>query len=218
MQPNDLDQILQREYPLHVVGVHSPFEPLRAPGSRLLLTADGLHLEACNGVYHSVQSLAELNTDIALPYGSVPCGITTLDPVTAEKLPALVKEFERVARAASPVEAIMLVVKAPGRPARCIHPERNATPGRVTYDDVAHMEPGEEVILDIHSHGSTRAFFSTEDDADDRRFRGSLKRCYVIGTLDEAEFSYTSRWVSRGHIFDQQDVKVRARHEGEPAC
>lgn len=54
----NLDSILQQEYPLHIVGVHAPFEPLCAPGSRLLLTSDGLLLEACNGVFRSVQMLA----------------------------------------------------------------------------------------------------------------------------------------------------------------
>ena len=217
MQPHDLDSILQQEYPLHIVGVHAPFEPLCAPGSRLLLTSDGLLLEACNGVFRSVQMLAELNCAIDLPYGQVDCGITTLDHFTADSLGGLVREFAETARRALPLEAIMLVVKAPGQPARCIHPDRGATTGRVNYD-LKDLEAGEHVILDIHSHGTHPAFFSSEDNFDDSKYRGNLKNCYVLGNLDQTQLSYTHRWVSRGHIFAQQGQAKVAENPGAPAC
>lgn len=217
MQPQELDAILQQQYPLHIVGVHTPFDPLTEPGSRLLLTCDGLLLEACNGVFHSVQMLAELDSAIRLPYGHVPCAITTLDAAAAHALGDLVHEFTQTARRVLPLESIMLVVKAPEQPLRCIYPNRGATAIRVNYD-LTDVKPGESIILDIHSHGVSSAFFSPEDNADDRAFRGDLKSCYVVGNLDQPQLTYTHRWVSRGHIFAQQSDIRETDNPGAPAC
>ena len=80
------------------------------------------------------------------------------------------------------------------------------------------LEAGEHVILDIHSHGTHPAFFSSEDNFDDSKYRGNLKNCYVLGNLDQPQLSYTHRWVSRGHIFAQQGQAKVAENPGAPAC
>lgn len=202
----ELDDSLQQEYPLHIVGIYTPFEPLTMPGSRLLMTREGLLLEACNGVFHSVQLLTERKADLLLPYGVVQTGITTIDALSAAALHALVQSFIPLACQAAPKETMMLVVKAPGKSLRCIYPSLNETEARLDYDDLAELQEDEHIILDVHSHGTAAAYFSSIDNKDDQRFRGHLKTSYVVGQVLSPQFSYTHRWVSRGHIFSEQPL------------
>ncbi len=199
----ELDASLQSELPLIEVGIYTPFEPLNEPGARLLLTATGLMLESCNGVFHAITPLGTYTATVRLPYGKVTTGVTTLDKEAATQLYAYAREFLAVAAKHAPLETIMLVVKGPGRPMRCIHPALNQTNASLDYQDWVHMEEGEHVILDIHSHGAYEAFFSSTDNDDDGRFRGHLKTSCVIGHADQSSPLQVQRWVSRGHIFSE---------------
>lgn len=210
MSPTELDAILQSEYPLHIVGQIAGFTPLAKPGSRFLLTKHGLALEACNGVYHSIEYLALADTEITLPYGEVETGVTTIDPDAAQALRPLINGFLGMAEEAFPKETIMLIVKAPGKPPRTVAPGCNASVARLDYD-FSMLEEGEEVIVDIHSHGQFAAGFSTTDDLDDAKYRGHLKTCYVLGNVDREAYTIAQRWVARGHIFSQTTAAQMAK-------
>lgn len=215
MNALELDASLQSEYPLHVVGIYTAFQPLTEPGSRLLLTRDGLLLEANNGVFRSVQPIAQSNTTLNLPYGEVPCGVTTVDQASKAQLPSLIQGFLQTAREACPYETMMLIVKAPNRALRVIYPSLNETAASLDYD-LAQIEDDEHIILDVHSHGQFGACFSSTDDRDDKRFRGHLKASYVFGDMHQPNLSYIQRWVSRGHIFSQQATATIAANIGDP--
>lgn len=198
-----LDNSLKSELPLYEVGVYTPFEPLREPGARLLLTADGLMLESCNGVFLAITPLGCYDSHLRLPYGQVKTGVEIIDATAAQKLQAYTRGFLGIAAKHAPKETLMLVVKAPGRPMRSIHASINETNASLNYLDWVHMEDDEQVILDIHSHGAYKAFFSPIDDRDDSRFRGYLKASCVVGCADTPHPQQAQRWVSRGHIFQQ---------------
>ena len=196
-----LDASLKSELPLLEVGVYTPFVPLREPGTRLLLTADGLMLESCNGVYHAITAMGDYASPVRLPYGKVKSGVNVLDADAANRLQTYIREFLAIAAKHAPKEILMLVVKAPGRPMRSIHASINETTASLNYQDWVHMNDDEHVILDIHSHGEFEAFFSPTDNDDDTRFRGNLKVSCVIGYADRPSPQQVQRWVSRGHVF-----------------
>lgn len=198
-----LDASLKSMLPLLEVGVYSPFQPLREPGARILLTADGLMLESCNGVHHAITPMGRYDSPIKLPYGKVPTGVDVIDTTAAMQLQSFAREFLGIAAKQAPKEILMLVVKAPGKPMRSIHASLNETEESLVYQDWVHMAEDEHIILDIHSHGKDAAFFSHTDNIDDCRFRGFLKTCCVIGCADQTTPQQVQRWVSRGHIFQE---------------
>ncbi|MDT8992821.1 PRTRC system protein A [Curvibacter sp. APW13] len=198
-----LDASLRAQLPLLEIGIYAPFQPLHEPGARLLLTAHGLMLESCNGVVHAVTPLGSYDSPIRLPYGKVETGVHVIDEASYRELQAFTKEFVDIAARHAPKETLMLVVKAPGRPMRSIRASLNETTASLDYQDWVHMEEGEQILLDIHSHGSHEAFFSPTDDRDDTRFRGHLKLSCVIGHADTSQPTQAQRWVSRGHVFCQ---------------
>lgn len=201
MTPGDLDVILQSEYPLLVVGQMAAFDPLAAPGSRLLLTADGLKLEAHNGMAHAITSLAPLKSTLSLPYGAVADRCDIVCQKTAHKVAQWIKDFVEHARKACPNESMMLVTQRPGQEPTCKYPSFNETGAHLNYQP--DLQEGEQVLLDVHSHGHFGAGFSTTDNKDDNTYRGDLKWCYVIGSPNKQDTTIASRWVARGHIFLQ---------------
>lgn len=212
VDPTLLDDSLKSQLPLVEVGVYTPFEPLREPGARLLLTAQGLMLEASNGVYHAITALGSYDSPVRLPYGTVKTGVSAIDDGVAQRLQAYIREFQAIATKHAPKEVLMLVVKAPGRPMRSIHASINETTASLNYLDWVHMDDDEHVILDIHSHGAYGAFFSPTDDRDDHLFRGNLKVSCVIGNADQPRHQQVQRWVSRGHVFLETQPAPAAEH------
>lgn len=212
-----LEASLRSELPLVEVGVYQALAPLTEPGARLLLTAHGLMLESCNGVYRAVSSLGKLSTAMRLPYGAVQEGVTPLDHAAIQATIGFARDFLVQAQEQAPNETMMLVVKAPGRAARRILPSFNETPNHLNYLDRAHMQDDERIILDIHSHGYAPAFFSEVDDIDDQRFHGDLKITCVVGRCDRPIFEQAQRWVSRGHIF-YQSGQMLVRVGGDTPC
>lgn len=201
MTPRDLDAILQAEYPLLVVGQMAEFVPLTTPGSRMLLTADGLKLEAHNGMTHAITSLARLKSTLSLPYGTVADCCEIVCQRTANQVAQWIREFVEHARKACPNETMMLVTQLPGQEPTCKYPSFNESGAHLNYQP--DLQEGEQILLDVHSHGLFGAGFSMTDNKDDSTFRGDLKWCYVIGSLDKPTMTIVSRWVARGHIFLQ---------------
>lgn len=64
----------------------------------------------------------------------------------------------------------------------------DATPSRVVYQTPT-LPPHCHVVLDVHSHGKGKAFFSSTDDADDIN---ATKIAMVVGRLHEPGVSDTS--------------------------
>jgi PRTRC genetic system protein A len=57
------------------------------------------------------------------------------------------------------------------------------------------LDEDEHLVVDIHSHGRLAAFFSSEDDRDDR---GEFKIAGVVGNCDRERCSTTFRLCANG--------------------
>ncbi len=72
-----------------------------------------------------------------------------------------------------------------------------ATPSRLVYR-TPHPGPDCHVVCDLHSHGTSPAFFSATDDADDRN---STKVAVVVGRLGQSEAPLFAARLCAGGMF-----------------
>ena len=143
------------------------------------------------GVYVQSRS-ADLVARVAVAPGS----IRGLGPVT-EKLalahgpiPAYLFELGLAWFEAEPHTERYFAVRWDGEAYRLVVPEQTGTASSLTY------RPPVGVVAEFHSHGSSRAFFSTTDDRDEQRFR-----IYgVAGRLDTPQPELSLRVGVYGHF------------------
>lgn len=72
--------------------------------------------------------------------------------------------------------------------------ETSVGPGHVNVN-LPTLEEDEHMVMDLHSHGLTEAFFSRTDNKDDR---GATKIAGVIGNLDKPEVTASFRLCANG--------------------
>jgi len=72
--------------------------------------------------------------------------------------------------------------------------ETSVGPGHVNVN-LPTLEEDEHMVMDLHSHGLTEAFFSRTDNKDDR---GATKIAGVIGNLDKPEATASFRLCANG--------------------
>jgi PRTRC genetic system protein A len=70
--------------------------------------------------------------------------------------------------------------------------ELHASPDRIDYQEPP-MSEDEVAVVDIHSHGQHRAYFSTMDDSDDA---GGIKIAAVIGRVNSSQPEFGMRLVA----------------------
>jgi PRTRC genetic system protein A len=125
-------------------------------------------------------------------------GLALVEPYAKLRAPRVPAEWLRSilhsARAAMPREAMyQLVVDDAARHSvggwACARPKQVATPGMVRFLET------EAAAVDLHSHHSMRAFFSSTDDADET----GLKFYCVIGCLDTERPEIAARVGVYGH-------------------
>jgi PRTRC genetic system protein A len=116
-----------------------------------------------------------------LPYGTLERNVWMVFGKLSDHI-KLIRQFIADARAAMPNECAGVLVWSETDEMLSYHRCESITadPGSVKYQ-LPPLKPGEYVAVDLHSHGSLRAFFSGTDDADDA---GSVKIAGVIGKLD----------------------------------
>ena len=73
--------------------------------------------------------------------------------------------------------------------------ETSVGPGHVKVN-LPTLEEDEHMVMDLHSHGLTDAFFSRTDNKDDAEVR--LKIAGVIGNLDKPEVTTSFRLCANG--------------------
>lgn len=129
-----------------------------------------------------------------LPYGSV--GVPRAD-LRCGLIPAWVRDMVvDHLRAALPNEAAAFVTwDEKTREFAVILPDiDHVTPSRLVYR-TPRLMPGWHLVCDVHSHGTTKAFFSSTDDADDAH---ATKIALVFGNLDAAAPTIASRLCAGG--------------------
>ncbi|MFM0616136.1 PRTRC system protein A [Paraburkholderia nemoris] len=200
---NPVDLVLQRSFPSVMVPAREPLAAMAGPGERLLVAADGVYLELARSWIHIVRRIARYEVDTAIPYGTVEQKTELLcGPVP----PALVGEFLQMARRALPNEAgAWIVWNAATLEFRLVAlPSISHGPGHLVYERPP-LADGDCVVVDCHSHGTGKAFFSRTDNQDDRH---DVKFALVLGDCDR-EPSTALRLCAKG-IFEKIDTTPEA--------
>lgn len=176
---NPIDTVLQMSFPTVMVPRREPVHSMERPGERLLIAANGVFLEVLRPWVRVVRRIAMYHEKTPIPYGAV-------DEVTELRCgpvpPALIAEFHAMTRAALPNESgAWIVWKEASREWRLIPLESlSHGPSHLEYDRPS-LTDGEWLVVDCHSHGLGKAFFSHTDDKDDRY---DVKFAFVLGHCD----------------------------------
>jgi PRTRC genetic system protein A len=173
----DLDELLQSAVPVVMVPKHKPFEELAGLGHRFLATSDGLWLEVRRRWGYFRTSLVK-QSKVAMPYGEVSeAAQLSFGAVPIE----LLKQFEDRAKSRFPNECASWVIwdEVSGAFTLINLNEFEAGPARVVFER-PRLHEHQHLIVDLHSHGAFSAFFSTDDDQDDK---GEVKLAGVIGDV-----------------------------------
>lgn len=186
------DVALQSVMPTVMVPRFSELEELATPGNRILMAANGVWLEVCRAWMYARVRVAN-PMSIPVPYGDV----TEMMRFNFGKLPrVMVAQFIEQARARSPNECAAWVVwnQLTAEWKLMMLEETSVGPGHVNIN-LPTLGEDEHMVMDIHSHGLTEAFFSRTDNKDDR---GTTKIAGVIGNLDKPEVTTSFRLCVNG--------------------
>lgn len=166
-----------------------PEEP-RADAHRYLVACDGIYLEVNRPWLRAVARVAR--AEVPLPFGAV---APQLDVVCGPVPRELFDEFCALAQVALPAETSALIVwSASTRQFRLLPTAVHATAEAVQYC-IPPLQRDEYLVVDIHSHARSKAFFSVTDDLDDRH---DVKLSIVIGSVDRLQISVCARMCLMG--------------------
>lgn len=174
------DAVLQTGTPTVMVPRFGEFEPLTEPGHRFLAATDGLWLELRRAWLYLRLPLAR-QTVVAMPYGTV---TPTIDLAFGSIPRQFVEAFVGRAREHLPNEHAAWVTwsQDSGKFKLRFLEETEASPEHLNVNRPV-LDDGEHLVLDLHSHGYSPAFFSSKDNGDDR---GEVKIAGVVGSLGTA--------------------------------
>lgn len=186
------DVALQSVMPTVMVPRYSELKELATAGDRILMAANGVWLEVCRAWLYARVLVAKPSI-IPVPYGQVSevmrFGFGKLSK-------AMVAQFIEQARARCPNECAAWVVwnQRTNEWRLMMLEETSVGPGHVNVN-LPTLEEDEHMVMDLHSHGLTEAFFSRTDNKDDR---GATKIAGVIGNLDKPEATASFRLCANG--------------------
>jgi PRTRC genetic system protein A len=163
-------------------------------GMRTLVAANGIFQEICLPWLYAIRRIGDLRTGIQLPYGNVN-EILELKYVKSA-VTQLLQEFTILAKKYSPVEcAAWIVINDVDLSVRLVLLQAISQGiGHIKYKHAV-LDTNEHRLFDLHSHGNLPAFFSEEDDKDDRY---GIKLAGVIGNCDSAKVSICTRLCIEG--------------------
>lgn len=161
-----MDAIIQRQFPTVLAPRFSELEPMTATGERFVLAGDRLAFEVSRPWLHAVYGISD-NFKRPTPYGAgLPDGVTLrCGPIPK----ALLDQFLDQARAAYPCETAAWIVWSEANRAffYVLLDIVSAGNGHVHFQRPT-LPTGMHLVMDIHSHGAYPAFFSAQDDKDDK--------------------------------------------------
>ncbi len=193
-----LDEIIQAEFPTVMVPRHEELSPLQAGKTRLLMTRDGLYIEAVQRWGRLVRRL--WTAPRKLPYGEVEEIDTFKDALHAvfrpEIMDTIVEEAARCAERGREWIGWVLYDHASGK---FFYRPLDFDSTRTSVDYRKGKLGGASVAVDIHSHGRIEAGFSPTDDYDDA---GGVRIAVVLGNFREEKgewkFDYRVRYCVQG--------------------
>lgn len=177
--PDQRDRIIFEHAPAVMVPNHSTLPPMEGNGHRYLVAKDGVYLEITRAACYICARIAP--TEAPLPFGIIEEKNVFHFGRLSQHLP-LFKRFLKEARAALPNEfAAWLVWDEFDKELRYVACKTiDASPGRVHFER-PNLDRNESLAIDLHSHGTGSAFFSSTDDVDDA---GEVKISGVVGNVD----------------------------------
>lgn len=189
---NAIDGALQSTTPTVMVPRYAELEELSTPGRRILMAGNGVWLEVFREWLYLRTQIA-LPLPVAVPYGNVSAEVR----MKFGKLPkAMVAQFIEEARARMPNECAGWIIWDESTGAWRLHMLQEIS---VDRDHVKMILPilgeSEHLVIDIHSHGETPAFFSPTDNKDDL---GGSHISGVVGCLDQASVTAKFRICADG--------------------
>jgi PRTRC genetic system protein A len=161
-----MDSVLQSQFPTVMAPRYSDMQALTHSGERFIMTGDRLLFEVSRPWLHAVRSISE-RFERSTPYG---VGLAEVITLRCPPLPAaLLNQFIGQAHAAFPNETAAWVIwnEATNGFTYWELDIESSSPGHVTFQR-PRLKSTEHLVLDIHSHGAYPAFFSSQDDTDDR--------------------------------------------------
>lgn len=161
-----MDKVLQTEFPTVMAPSFSQMQPMEKTGERFIITRDRLLFEVSRPWLHAVRAISE-RFERSTPYG---VGLTECITLRCPPLPiVLLNQFVGEAHAAYPDETAAWVTwdEVTNGFTYWELVIESSSPGHVTFKR-PRLKSTEHLVLDIHSHGAHPAFFSAQDDADDK--------------------------------------------------
>lgn len=190
------DLALQTLTPSVMVPLFSKLDSLDHAGQRFLLAKDGLWVQIKRAWLDLTVPLA---TQCVMP---IPCGeLSQIMQFNFGKLPThFLMQFIKDARANLPNECAAWFIwnEVSGEMRYVLLEAEQASIGAVTYL-CPELAEGEHLVADIHSHGSMSAFFSFQDNEDDKT---EVKIAIVVGNVDSTDVSIKMRLCANGYFVE----------------
>lgn len=186
------DLALQLSCPVTSMPMFSPLPPLEQNGERIIIGRNGTFLEVRRPWARIVTQVGP-TLATTVPFGDV----AEVIEYTAGKLPRwLLGKFAEWAQAQSNVEigAVITWNEVTGEYLLRRSKSNHATSSFLSYT-LPDLEEGEHIVVDCHSHSTGEAFFSDEDDKDDR---DAMKFSFVVGDCHTSNPSSVARLCARG--------------------
>jgi PRTRC genetic system protein A len=185
------DVALQAACPVVIAPRFGPL-PEMAPGQRLVVAANGLFVQIKLDWLDCVRCLTPQGVGLPLPYGAVQESLRFAFGVLPIRL---IEQFIEAGRQALPNEAAGALIYSRSRGGlRLVMCEPvHCSPARIDYR-VPPLAADETLAVDLHTHGRAAAFWSADDDRDDR----GIKIAGVFGRLHEPRPEACFRLVING--------------------
>lgn len=170
---NSVDALFQAQFPTVIVPIIGSVAAMENNGHRFLMANNGVWVQVKRTWLNAVLPITS-QPRVTVPYGQVNC-----ECQSAPFPKKLLQEFGAYANEQYPNECAARIILRTG--ANTFRLEKMVPTkvgvGHVAYD-IPVLDINEELVVDIHSHGSIDAFFSTTDDIDDA---SEVKVAAVIG-------------------------------------
>ncbi|MCU6502344.1 PRTRC system protein A [Rugamonas sp. A1-17] len=186
------DVALHATLPSVAVPRFGPLELPLQPCDRILIASNGVFIESFRRWGHFIRQVGSLGP-VVVPYGV--CQPTTT--LTSGKLPReLLHAFNAHADKTPDVEVGGSIIwNENTKQYRLALSKSLASSGSHLKQEVANLDAGEHLVIDCHSHAHHHAFFSAQDDQDDR---GATKFAYVVGNCNRPTQSTAMRLCVKG--------------------
>lgn len=207
------DRIMAISNPVLPMPRHSDLPDLEIGRHRYLLAAGGVYLETRSRALRVAVRVMDAS-ESSLPFGEV---IPALTIGTDQHIPReLIAECVRLAKEAMPNEWAGVIVLQKGAFRLIVPPIIKATRASIGYSTEG-IDPL-DVVVDLHSHNSMPAFFSSQDDADDSANPTPVFVSMVLGRLDTDSPEMVSRVVVHRLSYDMNLNRMPLSNLSEPVA